>query len=265
MRSTLALVVGYPALLVGLSLGADSHWAAPSVALWLLLGVLGVLGFVASEMRSSGPLIPPRLLRNFELMASLVALLLFSAAYFPIIVLSPIYLQNVLSLSPLNLGLLLTTLPVVAAFCSLVSGRLADRREPRVVTVVGLMLGACGVMVYASLGIASHQLHAFLALALVGAGVGLVLPANQKVVFGIAPPEHYGVVGGLLTMCGPGAGALGIGVAVAIVEGMGGGAARGDPVAFVEAQFQAMSVLFPLPILASVLIYFVHRRRRAPG
>lgn len=262
VRSALAFVVGYPSLLIGLSIGAHSQWTSPAVVFWLLLGALGLLGFAVSESRSSSPLIPLPLLCNLKLMASLVALFLFSVAYFPILVLSPLYLQNVLSQSPLNLGLILTTLPVVAACCSPVSGRLADQMEPWVVTVAGLGLGACGVIVYASLGIASHAVHALFALTLVGAGIGLVLPANQKAVFSAAPREHYGVIGGMLTMCGPGAGALGIGIAVATMEGIGTGAALGSPGAFVAAQYGAMSVLFPLPIVALVVIFLAHRSPR---
>ena len=262
VRSALALVVGYPALLVGLSLGASSNWNSPLLALWFLVGALGMLGFVVSEMRSKNPLIPIPLVQNPPLSMGLLALMLFSIAYFPILVLSPLYLKNVLALSPLNVGLLLTTLPAVAALCSLISGRFADRTEPWKVTVTGLALGAGGVLAYASLGVASAPVEALLSLGLVGAGIGFVLPANQKSIFNASSREHYGVIGGMLAVCGPGAGALGIGIAVALVEGIGGGVSVGNAAVFVTGQRMAMLTLLSLPLIALGLTLRVYWARR---
>ena len=114
----------------------------------------------------------------------------------------------------------------------------------------GLVAGAAGIVVYARLQDGSSPAMVLLALALVGTGVGVFLPANQKTVFALAPREHYGVVGGLLSACGPGAGALGIGLAVSLMEG----AAAAGTTGFVAAQRVAMLWLLPLPFLAFGLV-----------
>ena len=41
-----ALILGYPSILVGLSLGANSGWRSPSIVWWFLLGAAGVAAFV---------------------------------------------------------------------------------------------------------------------------------------------------------------------------------------------------------------------------
>ncbi len=238
-----ALVLGYPSLLVGLSLGANSGWRSPFIAWCFLLGGAGMAAFVLRQVRARRPLIPLPLMTDVPLVLSFLTMVLFSAAYFPIFLLSPLYMRNVLEVTPLHLGLILTTLPVVAAVCSPVSGRLADRMETSVLVAAGLVAGAAGIVVYARLQDGSSPAMVLLALALLGVGVGVFLPANQKTVFALAPREHYGVAGGLLSACGPGAGALGIGLAVSLMEGAG-------TVDFVTAQRAAMLWLLPLPFLA---------------
>ena len=238
-----ALVLGYPSLLVGLSLGANSGWRSPFIAGWFLLGGAGMAAFVLRQFRARRPLIPLPVLTNVPLVLAFLSMVLFSAAYFPIFLLSPLYMRNVLDVTPLHLGLILTTLPVVAAVCSPVSGRLSDRVQPWMLVAAGLVAGAAGIVAYAGLQDGSSPAMVLLALALVGVGVGVFLPAHQKTVFGLAPREHYGLVGGLLSACGPGAGALGIGLAVALLEGAGA-------VGFVAAQRAAMLWLLPLPFLA---------------
>ncbi len=240
------LILGYPSILVGLSLGANSDWRSPFVVWWFLLGIVGIAGFAVREARAARPLIPRPLVTNIPLLISFLTMMLFSAAYFPIFMLSPLYMRNVLELTPLDLGLILTTLPVAAAVCSPVSGRLADRVEPWVVVAAGHGAGAAGILVYAGLQDGSSPAMVLLALVLVGIGVGVALPANQRAVFSLAPREHYGVAGGMLSACGPGAGALGIGLAVSLMEGTVAAGAG----AFVAAQRMAMLTLLPLPFVA---------------
>ena len=244
-----ALILGYPSILVGLSLGANSGWRSPFVFGWFLLGAAGVTAFVLRQARAPRPLVPKPLMTNRPLAIPFLTMMLFSSAYFPILMLSPLYMGNVLDLTPLHLGLILTTLPVVAAVCSPISGRLADRLDPRSVMAAGHLLGAAGILFYAGLQDDSSPAMVLLALALVGIGVGVTLPATQRIVFALAPREHYGLAGGMLSACGPGAGALGIGVAVSLMEGMAGA----GPAGFVAAQRVAMLSLLPLPFLAVVL------------
>ncbi len=242
-----ALILGFPSVLVGLSLGANSNWRSPFIAGWFLLGCTGMAAFVLRQFRARRPLIPLPVLTNVPLVLAFLSMVLFSAAYFPVFLLSPLYMRNVLDVTPLHLGLILTTLPVVAAVCSPVSGRLSDRVQPWMLVAAGLVAGAAGIVAYAGLQDGSSPAMVLLALALVGVGVGVFLPAHQKTVFGLSPREHYGLVGGLLSACGPGAGALGIGLAVALLEGAGA-------VGFVAAQRAAMLWLLPLPFVALGLV-----------
>lgn len=256
-----ALILGFPSVLVGLSVGANSAWRSPLIAGWFVLGGAGMAAFVLRQFRARRPLIPLPVMTNVPLVLAFLSMVLFSAAYFPIFLLSPLYMRNVLDVTPLALGLILTMLPVVAAVCSPVSGRLSDRVQPWMLVAGGLVAGAAGIVAYAGLQDGSSPAMVLLALALVGVGVGVFLPAHQKTVFSLAPREHYGLVGGLLSACGPGAGALGIGLAVSLMEGAG-------TVGFVAAQRAAMLWLLPLPFLALGLVVIgrlLGWGRTAPG
>ncbi|MDE0356029.1 MAG: MFS transporter, partial [Deltaproteobacteria bacterium] len=134
-----ALILGFPSVLVGLSVGANSAWRSPLIAGWFVLGGAGMAAFVLRQFRARRPLIPLPVMTNVPLVLAFLSMVLFSAAYFPIFLLSPLYMRNVLDVTPLALGLILTTLPVVAAVCSPVSGRLSDRVRPWMLVAVGLV------------------------------------------------------------------------------------------------------------------------------
>ena len=136
----LTLVVGYPSLLLALSLGAKSGWTSFYVLLWFSLSVLGLFSFTVTEFRAKSPLIRPSFFKSIPLSAALLSLALNSGVHYPIFMLGPLYMQNVLGFSPLVIGLVATTLPLLTAVTSPVSGRLADRMDARSVAAVGCSL-----------------------------------------------------------------------------------------------------------------------------
>lgn len=260
-----SLIVAYPSLLVGLSMGARSDWNPAVTFGWFGLAAAGLAVFIVMQFRARHPLIPLILLRSAPLMAGLFSLVLCSAAYFPLLVLTPLYLQNVLEMSPLEVGLVVTVLPVFAALLSPLSGRLADRGLARRMALMGLASTALGILLYARLDADSSRWMIVLPLALVGMGIGLFLPANQRLNFAVTPHNHYGILGGLLTAAGPGSGALGVLVAVSLVETGGWHGAHGDPLLFVRAQQFTFLCLFPVALLAVALAAVQGREWRVEG
>ena len=87
-------------------------------------------------------------------------------------------------------------------------------------------------------------------LALIGVGIGVFTPANQKIAFASARPQDYGVLAAMLRSFGTAAGTIGITITVALMEGAGGSRLWTDGAVFASAQQFAFACLVPVGLLA---------------
>lgn len=250
---SLTLLIGYPALLIGLSFGARLGWSSLWVIGWFALAAIGLASFIAVELRALKPLIDLRIFRSRALSAAMIALILSHMVYNPVALTSPLYLQNVLGASALAAGFLLALMPLSTALASPLSGRLADRFDAASVTTIGVALIVAAIAAYAGLGVHSHFAAVGAVLALLGAGVGFFTPANQKLAFASVAKEDYGVLAAMLSSFGTAAGTIGTTLAVALMELAGHDALWRSPAVFAGAQQFAFAWLVPIGLLAIVI------------
>lgn len=254
---SVALLIGYPALLIALTFGAKLGWSDSSVLGAFAVAALGLAGFVRIELGAAKPLIDIRLFRRRMLTLALVALAISHLIYHPIALCAPLYLQNVLGASALTSGMILAVLPLSTAFASLVSGRLADHYDAAVVGSIGLATIVTGIACYSLLAVDSRLWTVATVLALLGVGVGFFTPANQKVAFASIDREDYGVLAAMLSSFGTAAGTIGTTLTVALMEFAGGGELWARPTAFADAQSFAFACLIPIGVLA---LWFTSKR-----
>jgi MFS family permease len=189
----------------------------------------------------------------------MLSIVLATLAFYPVAIFGPLYLLNVIGTSPLEAGLAMAVLPLCSTFFSPLSGRLADRSDPRWVAILGLCVILSGVFFYARLGEDSTLIWIVSVLAILGAGIGLFIPANEKTAFSAVPSQDYGMVSAMLTAFTTGSGALGTTIAVALAEVSKKSRIGGDVAGFAYDQQFAFTILLPLAGLA-VLVTIVGKR-----
>jgi hypothetical protein len=128
------------------------------------------------------------------------------------------------------------------------------------VAVLGLCVILSGVFFYARLGEDSTLIWIVFVLAILGAGIGLFIPANEKTAFSTVPSRDYGMLSAMLTAFTTGSGALGTTIAVALAEVSRKSRIGGDVAGFAYDQQFAFTILLPLAALA-VLITMVGKRQ----
>ena len=212
----ITLLIGYPSLLIGLTFGANLGWVWATG--WFALAAAGLASFFWIELHTTKPLVDIKMFSRPMLAGALGAVMLSHMIYHPIALSAPLYLQNVLGASAITSGLLLAVLPLSTAIASPLGGRLADRIEATTVAVIGLALIVGGIAAYSRLEVDSRIIIVAAVLALLGAGVGLFTPANQKVAFAAVGQEDYGVLGAMLSSFGTAAGTIGTTITVALME-----------------------------------------------
>lgn len=256
-----SLIVGFPSLLIALTVGTRLGWDTSAITLWLALAVAGGAGFVWRELRAESPLMNLRYFKNIPLARSMLSLVLITLAFYPVAIFGPLYLLNVIGTAPFAAGLAMATLPLCTTLLSPLSGRLADRWNPRWVAIIGLSIILSGVFFYSRLGETSSLVCIVFVLSLIGSGVGLFVPANEKAAFSTVPSRDYGMIAAMLTAFGTGSGALGTTVAVALTEFGKNSRLKADAVGFAYDQQFAFSSLLPLAALA-VLVTLIGKRER---
>ena len=259
---SLALLIGYPSLLIGLSYGARLGWNSSWVTAWFALAAIGLASFVWIELRTEKPLVDMAIFRNKALSAAVVMVILSHMIQNPVALASPLYLQNVLGASAIAAGLLLAILPLSTALASPLSGRLADRFDATSVAAVGVGLIVAGIACYASLGVDSNFASVGAVLGLLGAGIGFFTPANQKVAFASVTKDDYGVLAAMLSSFGTAAGTIGTTIAVALMEVEGGPKLWSSREALAGAQQFAFAWLVPIGLVA-LIISLCERHRPA--
>ncbi len=227
------LVTASTALLLGLSAASGltgAWWVAPAL---FGAAALAVAGFVARERRSDSPLVDLRLLRPQAVSAGLAGALFGYLILFGPLALFPVVLTAHRAVT----GLVLTALPAGFAIAAVLSGRLL----PAHWSTRARSLTGGGVSAVASLALAAAPAApAWVAiwLAVLGAGLGVFMPANNSSVMKAIPAEAAAVAGGLVNQSRGLGTALGITVVTLCLNagvhaGSGGGAGWGPQLALI--------------------------------
>ncbi|CAJ0712983.1 MFS transporter [Ralstonia mannitolilytica] len=229
------------AVLVPLLFGRELHWPGWTLAM-LAAGVLGVATFQRLEARvdraGGTPLLPPALLQHRAFMTGLTASGLHYIGMMAFFLVLTLYLQNGRQLSALQMGVAILPLAIAFLGTSRVANALVRRYGVRAM-LGGLALMALGLLVLVS-GFGADWSHPAapgmtligIAVALYGAGQGLVVvPLIGLVLTGVARAQA-GAAAGLLITTQQVAGALGVACIGGLyftfaADGGGSGIARG--------------------------------------
>jgi MFS family permease len=260
LAGSILLLIGYPALLIALSLGPRSGWDSTITLGFFGLAALGLAAFAYRESHYDKPLFRFSFFKSLPFAVAMFTLVIASFVQSPMTLFTPIYLQDVLSVSPVTVGVLMMALPCSTLIAGPIGGRLADRYDARVIAAIGAFITFLAVLVYSRLGVASPVLLILVPLILVGIGGGFFRPANQVAVFAGVSRSEYGSLSAMLSSIGSLASTLGATVLVLLTETK---AASADPAGFTAGQQMAFSLLLPL-LLAAAFISLLGRSAPKP-
>ena len=249
----LALLIGYPALLLGLTFAASRGWSSVLVIGSFAAAIIALASFIWIEIHTSRPLIDIEICKQKKLAAALVAVALSNLIHYPLALCAPLYLQNVLGLSAVAAGWILAVLPLSTALASPFSGRLADRFNAATVASMGLILIVIGIACYSRLEVNSDPRLVIAVMSFVGAGIGIFTPANQTAAFAAVKQQEYGVLAAMISSFGTAAGTIGTTIAVALIEFDRGPALWSSPEVFAGGQQFAFACLAPIGLVPLVI------------
>ncbi len=176
--------LGFGGLVYGLNAvgqGAQSGGIRPlEVAVPAVIGALALTGFVLRQLalqRGDRALLDLRPFRSRVFTASVVSGALAFLGLLGTAILLPIYLQQVLRLTPLQTGLLVLPGGLVLGLLGPVVGRLYDRYGPRPLLLPGFAVAIAGVVVLGTVTESSSVWHVLIGHVVFSLGLSTILPS----------------------------------------------------------------------------------------
>jgi len=227
---------------------------------WLSVFTLGFLGaaavlaaaFLVYEARHQDPMLPLAFFRRRAFTIANVDFMLAYAALAATLFFVSLYFQNVQGYTPLQTGISWLAMNIPFLSMAAFAGRLQARFGPRRVVVVGLTVGALGILGFTLLGVDSTYALAFPGYVLFGAGYGTAIPAISSIAMGAIEVEQAGTASGVLNA----ARQVGYAVGLPALSALGAAVAVGpwsDPQAFVVAMRVALAVGGSLVLVAALV------------
>jgi len=187
------------------------------VVAWGLACAAGV-AFVLVERRSSSAVVDLRALADRSVGAGLVAAATSTFALFSVLLLVSLDLQVVGGFSGLHTAAVFTPMTLVMVLAGPAGGRWAARGGPRPVLVSGLVIAAVALAALdATLGRPVRGVPIALLLAVMGAGIGLVVAPMVEMVLGRLPAERSGMAAAAVTAAREIGGVVGVTVLGAVL------------------------------------------------
>jgi MFS transporter, DHA2 family, multidrug resistance protein len=152
------------------------------------------------------------LFRNRVFSASSFSLVLVTFANGGLMLVLTQYLQFALGYSATRTGIAFAPLAVAALVFNGLGATLGSKLGNRTITVAGLLVLAGGFGVLTTLSVHAGFGMVALALALIGTGAGLAMPAATAALMGVIPAEHAGVGSALNDTVQQSGAALGVAV-----------------------------------------------------
>jgi len=179
-------------LTLGIIEGNDWGWGAPATLGCFAAAALLLAGVVLRSTRHPRPIVEPELFADRAFRIGNLGTLLFSAAFFSIVLGNVLFLTSVWGYSVLMAGLATLPGPAWSTVTAGPAGKLADRYGHRAVIVPGAILFAAGVMVLRSAGAEPDWLGVWLPGAtLTGIGIGLAFPTLGSAAVRDIPDDRF--------------------------------------------------------------------------
>jgi EmrB/QacA subfamily drug resistance transporter len=213
-------IAGLTALVWAIIEGPELGWTSTGVVGVLAIAATALAAFAWWELRTPEPMLDLRLFRNPRFSAASGAITIIAFALFGFIFMATQYLQFILGYSALEAGV--RTLPFAAAVMvtAPVSSKLVERFGTKAVVVAGLLAFAGGMAVVAGTSTGSTYGRVFLAMVLMGGGMGLAQAPATESIMGALPREKAGVGSAVNDTTRELGGALGVAVIGSVLSSL---------------------------------------------
>ena len=203
------------------------HGDSPVVSAAIVAaGILVAFIFVRRELGETRPIMPVDLLGKPVFALSTLGALAAFIASMTVILSMPFRLEHGFGFTPSEVGAIIAPWPLTTMFVAPAAGALSDRVPAGLLGGIGMAIACAGLLALGWLPAHPDYIDLAWRMMLCGAGFGLFLSPNARLIIGSAPRERAASAGGLISttrMTGQTLGATAVAAFLAL--GLGGGSA----------------------------------------
>lgn len=203
------------------------HGDSPVVSAAVVIGGIGLGAlFVRRERHEPKPILPVDLLARPVLALSVIGAYTAFIATMTLLLSLPFRLQHGYGFAPSEVGAVIAPWPLTTMIVAPIAGSLSDRYPAGALGGIGMVIAVTGLLSLAFLPVHPDWFDIAWRMSLTGAGFGLFLSPNARLIIGSAPLDRAAAAGGLISttrMVGQTTGATLVAALLAI--GVGGGMA----------------------------------------
>lgn len=212
-----ALVTGGLVALVFALMNANQWGWGSAITVGVFVASALFLGmFVVLQIRSSHPLVPPRLFRSRALVAADVGMLLVGAGVFAMFFFLTLYMQQVLHYSAVRTGLGYLAVTATSIASATIGSRILAHVGARRILTIGFLMAAAGLALLVRISSTTGYLDILPSLLLIGGGDGAAFVSMMSLAVTGVPREDTGIASALLNASQQVGGSLGIGLLTAV-------------------------------------------------
>ncbi|NML05315.1 MFS transporter [Sphingomonas sp. G-3-2-10] len=182
----------------GLESGVHGDSPVVSAAIVLAGVFIGVL-FVQRERHETVPILPIDLLGRPVISLSVIGAFTAFVASMTLLLSLPFRLQHDFGFSPTEVGAAIAPWPLTTLFVAPMAGWLSDRYPAGIMGGVGMTLAISGLVSMAFLPADPGWIDLAWRMSLTGAGFGIFLSPNARLIIGSAPIDRAAAAGGLIS------------------------------------------------------------------
>jgi MFS family permease len=174
----------------------------PPVLLYGILAaaIISLATFIWRESRTQHPLLGLSLFRHSQFTLAIVVMIMAFIVASSGMVLIPFFLEELLHLAPMQVGMVLVTIPICTMLVAPFAGRISDAIGVRFLTTFGLALFALGTFWMATLNEHASRFDVILRLLLIGVGQGIFHSPNSSAMMSAVPRPKVGLASGVLAV-----------------------------------------------------------------
>ena len=180
--------ITFAMLVYGVNEGTIS-WTSTNTIIGLTVGCIALIMFIFVELKQKQPLIELKVFGSSDFLSGFVVLSIFEIVLFSVMILAPLYLQNVKSYTTLQTGLILLPQALSACIIIPISGMLFDKIGAKVLVVIGITVATIVLFMLSKVSGVTSVSYILICLISLGVGSGLIMMPLNSHLLQVAPKD----------------------------------------------------------------------------